>query len=138
MASSSWAGPVSHRPLIVATWTINGLWETGPAQDELAAERAKLASDRAQLEEGVHLEVALALRDLADADAELAAMQTMLTAATEGHRVRSAAYRAGHGTSVDLSSAETQLTRARLGIANATTQRRLAEVHLLHAIGQAL
>ncbi len=123
---------------IVATWNVNGLWETSPVEDELAAQRAKLAADRAALEDGVHLEVALALRDLADADASKTASQAMLVAAEEAYRVRAAAYKAGRGTSVDLTSAETQLTRARLGIANATIDRRIAEVHLLHALGQTL
>lgn len=123
---------------LVASWNVNGLWETTPAEDELAAQRAKLAADRAALEDGVHLEVALALRDLADADAEASASQAMLIAAEEAVRVRTLAYRAGRGTSVELTSAETQLTLARLGIANATIDRRVAEVHLLHALGQTL
>ena len=60
----------------------------------------------------------------------------MLVAATEAHRVRTLAYRANRLSSVDLADAESQLTRARLGIANATIERRLAELQLLQAVGE--
>jgi len=119
----------------VLSWRLDGLWEADTEDDRLAAERARLAADHDALVDGISLEIESALRTIADADAATAATTAMLAAAEEGHRARAKAYAAGKASSLDLSEAERQLTQARLGLVDATIDRRLGELHLAYALG---
>ena len=59
-----------------------------------------------------------------------------LVAAEENYRVRRELYRAGKATIVEVTDAETDLTRARLDVVNSHVDVRIARVALSHALGR--
>jgi outer membrane protein TolC len=61
-----------------------------------------------------------------------------VAAAEESHRVRRALFQNGGATSVELTDAETELTRARLAVIGAHVEARVAELELTHALGRDL
>jgi outer membrane protein TolC len=122
----------------VVSWNVNGLWEAGPAEDEARAKLAALAADRRALDDGLTLELELALQALADAASRETASKAMLAAAEEGHRVRTKLYAIGQATTLEVAEAETQLERARFGVVEAGIQRRVGEARLGYALGREL
>jgi len=123
---------------VVASWQLDGLWTSANFQESVAAERDRLASDRDAFTDGVTAELEAALAAQADATAGLAASGPILEAATEAHRVRTVLFGLGKASSVELTEAETQLQRARLGAVSARVDARIAELKLLYAVGYPL
>ena len=73
-----------------------------------------------------------------DAEAARAAMRTHLPAAhAEGFAdTFRELYRAGKATAVEVTDAETDLTRSRLDVVNSHVDERIARVALVHALGR--
>jgi len=120
----------------VVSWQLDGLWQATTDERGLAAERASLAADRRQLDDGLRLELESALTALRDAQSRTAAAATMVRAATEGYRVRSALYVAMSATATEVAEAETQLARARLALVDAETSLWVGKALLDHATGR--
>jgi len=59
-----------------------------------------------------------------------------LSAAEESYRVRRSLFQNGRSTSVELTDAETDLTRSRLESINARVDLQVARVRLEHALGR--
>ena len=58
-----------------------------------------------------------------------------LAAAEESYRVRRALFQNGRSTSVELTDAETERSRAQLESISARLDHRIAQVRLVHAVG---
>lgn len=118
------------------SWAPNDL-ALGLQAGQAAQARAEQVS--AQLEavkDGVRIELMQA--EIAVREAELAAETTQrgLRSAEESYRVRRELFKNGRATSVELSDAEADLTRARLEAVNAHVDIRIARVKLEHAAGR--
>jgi outer membrane protein len=109
----------------------------GAMQHRAAVARAaNLQAARAALADGVRVEVLQAMQALRDADAALRTSQAGLAASEESYRVRLQLFRNGRATSVELTDAETELTRARLEAVGARVDLRIARARLAHAAGE--
>jgi outer membrane protein len=131
-----------------ATW--HGTWDAGvvlswsptnifgaQAQAHVADAHAdEVAAKRAAMKNGLRLEVNQALNALIEASVSLGSAREGLVAAEENYRVRRELYRAGKATVVDVTDAETDLTRSRLEVVNAHVDERIARVALTHALGR--
>jgi outer membrane protein TolC len=81
-------------------------------------------------------ETTQSINALAEANFGLEASREGLAAAEENYRVRRELYRAGKATIVEVTDAETDLTRARLDVVNSHVDVRIARVALAHALGR--
>ena len=79
-------------------------------QAELGLEQIKL---------GISLEVRQALSNLSDARSRLAVSETQAEFAEETYRLAKVRYEAGEGIPLEVTDAQTELTRARAGLVNA-------------------
>ncbi len=80
-------------------------------------EQAELGLE--QIELGISLEVRQALSNLSDAKARLAVSETQAEFAEETYRLAKVRYEAGEGIPLEVTDAQTELTRARAGLVNA-------------------
>ena len=103
---------------------------------QLDARTSQLEAQRAQLADGVRVEVAMAWQALRDALAERSTTAPGLAAAEESYRVRNELYKNGRATSAELTDAESELLRARLEEINARVDLRAARARLDHAVGR--
>jgi outer membrane protein TolC len=97
------------------------------------AEIAKARADVMSLEDAVRIEVVQAYEDYKAADAQAKASQAQLRAAEEAYRVRLAMYRVGAGVVIDLLQEDLRVTEARLALANAAINARVAMARLKRA-----
>ena len=88
------------------------------------------------LEDGIRIEVTQTNNSLREAEVAIESTARGLTAAEESYRVRRSLFQNGRATSVELTDAETDLTRARLEAINARVDLRIAHVRLQHALGR--
>jgi outer membrane protein TolC len=65
----------------------------------------------------------------------MATSERGLAAAEESYRVRRALFQNGRATSVELTDAETERSRAQQEAIGARIDRRIAEARLVHALG---
>lgn len=147
-ANALYANPNSRYVPPSATW--HGTWDVGvtlswtptnifsaEAQARGVEARAdEVASQRNGVKNGLRLEVNQAMNALAEANFGLEASREGLAAAEENYRVRRELYRAGKATIVDVTDAETDLTRSRLEVVNSHVDERIARVALGHALGR--
>lgn len=121
---------------VVLSWTPTNIFG-GEANKHVAEAHAdEVAAKRASLKNGLRLEVNQAMNALTEATVSLASAREGLAAAEENYRVRRELYRAGKATVVDVTDAETDLTRSRLEVVNAHVDSRIARVQLEHALGR--
>jgi outer membrane protein len=121
---------------VVLSWTPTNI-PGAQAQAHVAEARAdEIASKRAALKNGLRLEVNQAMNALTEAQVSLSSAREGLVAAEENYRVRRELYRAGKATVVDVTDAETDLTRSRLEVVNSHVDERIARVALTHALGR--
>jgi len=147
-ASAVYANP--NPRYIPATDEWHGTWDAGvvlswtPTEAFRASARAKNAeahadevvAKKAALKNALRLEVNQAMNTLAEAMFGLDVSRDGRTAAEENYRVRRELFRAGKATTVEVTDAETELTRARLEAVNAQMDLRIARVQLTHALGR--
>jgi len=128
--TSTWALGVqaSISPNDIATGLLNG-----KAYD---ARAACTEAQRRALRDSLAIEVAQAVQDIANADAAVDSTARGLAAAEEGYRVRRLLFLAGRATSVELTDAETELTRARQATLDARVDQRVSRERFQHAVGR--
>jgi outer membrane protein TolC len=114
----------------------NDMANAAPASRSFDAQAAKALADREAFFDGVRNEVAQAREDRRVAQASLETTRRGLTSAEESYRVRSSLFQHGRATAVELTDAETDLTRARLDAVNARIDLRITTVRLVHALGR--
>jgi outer membrane protein TolC len=119
-----------------ATWTLNDIGAAHAQTRQLEARRAQVEAQKAQLGDGVRLEVVQAEQGLEDAEVAIAASGRAQSAAEESYRARRELFQSGRATSVELTDAETELLRASLDVVNARVDLRVARARLLHATGR--
>jgi outer membrane protein len=121
---------------IVLSWTPTNIFGAQAQAHAAEAHADEIASKRASLKNGLRLEVNQSMNALTEATVSLESAREGLVAAEENYRVRRELYRAGKATVVDVTDAETDLTRSRLEVVNAHVDERIARVALTHALGR--
>jgi outer membrane protein TolC len=131
-------------PVFSTTWDVGvGLiWSPNDLANGLAAghgAQARVAQAEAQrgaIRDQLRGEVMQAFEGMREAEAALHTTATGLSAAEESYRVRHVLFLNGRATSVELTDAETDLTRSRLDALNARVDLRIARARLEHATGR--
>jgi outer membrane protein TolC len=118
------------------TWSPNDIGTGTALGKNLDARAASIEAQKAALSDGLRVEVMQQWQAYREAEASIATTQRGLTSAEEGYRVRKELFTHGRATSVELTDAETDLTRARLEAINARVDLRIAKVKLIHALGR--
>jgi len=121
---------------VVLSWAPTNIFGATAQAKTAEAHADEVASKRAALKNGLRLEVNQAMNALAEATFALDASREGLAASEEGYRVRRELFRAGKSTVVEVTDAETDLTRARLEVVNAHVDLHIARVALTHALGR--
>jgi outer membrane protein TolC len=121
---------------ITLSWTPTNIFGAQANAHVAEAHADEVAAKRASLKNGLRLEVNQAMNALTEAQVSLASAREGLVAAEENYRVRRELYRAGKATVVDVTDAETDLTRSRLEVVNSHVDERIARVALTHALGR--
>jgi outer membrane protein TolC len=117
------------------SWAPTDMFGTEAAHDAVRARARQIEAERAAVTDGIALEVAQSREALAEAEAALHTSERGLAAAEESYRVRRALFQAGRSTSVELTDAETERSRAQLEAISARIDHRIAQVRLAHAAG---
>jgi outer membrane protein TolC len=126
------------------TWdaTIQLSWSPTDLPGSLATRRSakararQITDQRAAALDGIKMEVTQAAQALGEARVAVATAQRGQQAAEESCRVRQVLFQNGRATSVELTDAETELTRARMDLVAAQIDRHLAAIRLRHALGR--
>jgi outer membrane protein TolC len=118
------------------TWTLNDIGVGVTQGRQVDARRARVEAQKGQLLDALRDEVTDAEQAVEDAEVAIETGGRALAAAEESYRVRRSLFQNGHAISVELSDAETELTRASLDLVNARVELRVARARLLHAIGR--
>jgi outer membrane protein TolC len=121
---------------VALTWTPTDIGGAEAARDASLARAAELAAQKRQVHDGLRIEVDQALKAAREARFTIDVAGDALAASEESYRVRRELFRAGRATSVELTDAETELTRTRLQLADAHVNARIALVQLNHALGR--
>jgi len=121
---------------VVLSWTPTNIFNATAQAKTAEAHADEVAARKGALRNALHMEVSQALNGLAEATFGLSVSRDNLTAADENYRVRRELYRAGKATIVEVTDAETELTRARLEVVNSHVDVRIARVALQHALGR--
>jgi outer membrane protein len=121
---------------VQATWTVND-WPSSAAQKRgLEAQADAIAAQREALKESLRAEIISASRGVEQAATTIEATQRGVDAAETAYRARRDQYLAGRATNVELTDAETELTRARIDNIDALVDARIAAVRLAYALGR--
>ena len=118
------------------TWAPNDVLTALAAGRSIDAQAAQIEAQKLTVRDGIELETTQGFQGALEADQALATAKRELASATEAYRVARELFNAGRSTSVTLTDAETELTRARLDELNAKTNARLSRVRLEHALGR--
>jgi outer membrane protein TolC len=118
------------------TYSPNDIALAGASSRNLTARAASLVAQKQSLEDGIRVEVTQSRNALREAHAAIESSAQGLVAAEESYRVRRSLFRNGRATGVELTDAETDLTRSRLESINARVDVRVAQVRLEHAVGR--
>jgi outer membrane protein TolC len=121
---------------LVLTWTPSDIPQAAAAASTSEARASQLDAKRASLEDAVRLEVLEALAAVEEAAAALESTQRALASSEESYRVRRDLYRSGRATFIELTDAETDVTRSRFDAVNAHIDARISRVRLAHAVGR--
>jgi outer membrane protein TolC len=121
---------------VALTWTPTDIGGAEAARDVALARAAELAAQKRMVHDALRLEVDQALKAAREARFTIDVAGEALAASEESYRVRRELFRAGRATSVELTDAETELTRTRLQLADAHVNARVALVQLNHALGR--
>ncbi|HKQ69794.1 MAG TPA: TolC family protein [Polyangiaceae bacterium] len=118
------------------TWSPNDLSAGSATARSLDSRASGLLAQRQALEDGIRVEITQANNSLHEARAAIESTARGLAASEESYRVRRSLFQNGRATSVELTDAETDLTRARLEAINARVDLRIAQVRFQHAVGR--
>jgi len=132
--SATWHG--TWDVSLILSWTPTNIFGSQANAHIAEAHADEVASKRAALKNALRLEVNQAMNALTEATVSLTSAREGLIAAEENYRVRRELYRAGKATAVDVTDAETDLTRSRLDVVNSHVDERIARVALVHALGR--
>jgi len=121
---------------VALSWTPTDIGGAEAGRNAALAKAAELAAQKRQVHDGLRLEVDQALKSAREARFTIDVAGEALAASEESYRVRRELFRAGRATSVELTDAETELTRTRLQLADAHVNARIALVQLNHALGR--
>jgi outer membrane protein TolC len=121
---------------IQVSWSPNEAATAGAAGSSLDARASSLAAQRQALADAIRIEVTQSRNALREARAAIESSARGLSAAEESYRVRRSLFQNGRSTSVELTDAETDLTRSRLESINARVDLQVAKVRLEHALGR--
>jgi outer membrane protein TolC len=135
-----------QREEFAATWQVgaqlsialNDVLTARPSVSNAEARAASVRAQRALLADGLKTEVVQAHQAFGEASFAVETTKRGLTAAEESYRVRRALFQNGRATSLELTDAETDLTRARLEEINARVDLRVAIARIVHATGRDL
>jgi outer membrane protein TolC len=117
------------------SWSLDGALAAKPQMIEQDAEMMRLAAEREATADQNEIAVMDAVRAIEVAQLSHITTDEGLAAAEENYRVRRALFNAGRATSVELTDAETELTRARIAAVDARVDLRIGIARLHHAIG---
>jgi outer membrane protein TolC len=120
----------------ILSWTPTAIFGAQAGTRQVEARAAEVAAQRQALIDGLKLEVSQALRAERDARFGVSVSEQALLATEEGYRVRRELFRSGRATLVEVTDAETELTRDRLELVNSHIALRIAQVELHHALGR--
>ena len=118
------------------SWAPTDLPAARAARRATLARAAQLDDQRAALLDGIKLEVTQAAQALAEARLAIETARRGQHAAEESCRIRRVLFQNGRATSVELTDAETELTRARMDLLGAQIDVRVAHARLIHALGR--
>jgi len=121
---------------VVLSWTPTTWFATSAAAKVVEARAAELVAQRQVLRDGLRMEVNQAIIAAREAEFALVSTRQALAASEESYRARRELFRAGKSTMVEVTDAETNLTRARLEVVNAHISVRITRVQLEHALGR--
>ena len=121
---------------VALSWTPTDIGVSESAKGIANAKAAELEAQRRAVSNGLRLEIEQALRAAEEARYTIDVSGHGLAAADESYRVRRELFRAGRATLVEVTDAETELTRARLELADAFVNSRIALAQLRHALGR--
>lgn len=121
---------------VTLTWTPTNIFGANAQSNVSEAQADEVAAKRGAVKNGLRIETTQSINALAEANFGLEASREGLAAAEENYRVRRELYRAGKATIVEVTDAETDLTRARLDVVNSHVDVRIARVALAHALGR--
>lgn len=117
------------------SWTPTDIIGAEANRSGTHAKARKLDAERAQLLDGIELEVKQELLSLRQADAAMQSTERGFVSAAESYRVRRVMFQNGAATNVELTDAENDWSRAQLELIEARIDRRIADVRLAHALG---
>jgi outer membrane protein TolC len=117
-------------------WTPNDALSGKGSSDESEARAAQTEMQKEALKNSVRLEVMQAYNAVREFEVAVQTTKRGLDAAEEGYRVRRELFRNGRSTSVELTDAQVQLTRASLESINARANLRSALAVLAHTVGR--
>ncbi|MEO6601786.1 MAG: TolC family protein, partial [Polyangiaceae bacterium] len=121
---------------LILSWTPTAIFGATAQAKTAEAHADEVVARKGALKNGLRLEVNQSMNALAEANFGIEVSRDGLVAAEENYRVRRELYRAGKATIVEVTDAETELTRARLDVVNANVDLRVARVALTHALGR--
>lgn len=117
------------------SWTPTDIFGSEASRSGTEAKARKLDAQRAELLDSIELEVKQELLAVREADAAMSSSERGLASADESYRVRRVMFQNGAATSVELTDAENDWSRAQLELIEARIDRRIADVRLAHALG---
>ncbi|HTQ07203.1 MAG TPA: TolC family protein [Polyangiaceae bacterium] len=121
---------------VVLSWTPTAIPMNNATAATADVKAEELLAQRRAVEDGIKVELEQAARSAETARYSIGVATTQLMSAEESYRVRTELFRAGRGTNVELTDAETTLTNARIQLADAYITARIALVQLNHALGR--
>jgi outer membrane protein len=121
---------------VVLSWTPTDLIGASATNSELVAKTQALEAQRNDLHDALRLEVTNSLEAFKTASFSVVATKEQLAAVEESYRARTELFRAGRATGVEVTDAETEVTRARLEVVNAYVDLHIAGAQLRHAVGR--
>ena len=102
----------------------------------LRARQVAVSEQRRALVDEVRSEIAAALEAVDSAASAQLTSARAARSAEESYRMRRSLFQNGRATSVELTDAETELTRARLAVVSARIDAHIAEVRITHVVGR--
>ena len=118
------------------SWSPTDIFGNEAGRSATLARARELEAERAQLADGIEQEVTQARQSLLESQVAIASASRGLASAEEAYRVRRALFQNGRATSVELTDAETERSRAQLEAIATRIDQRIASARLRHALGR--